>query len=154
MIYIDEKIMQKAMAYRIAYDKGQADYGDKITEEVLADGALSVWKWNAAIQRVKRCGIYMAYYITEDCPYCNPDLVRIAEQLAKVEDENADTIGAPEPDEPQPPDVEEEDVPRLINLVREQQEQLDQVPHYAHYVGQCWRQELPYMSFREWLNNQ
>jgi hypothetical protein len=101
-VIIDEKIMQKALAFRKAYDKGEADYADKITESVLYDEALTVWQWNAAIRQVKRCGIYNAYYITEDCPYCNPDLVRIAEQLARVEDENADTIGAPEPDEPQP----------------------------------------------------
>jgi hypothetical protein len=101
-VIIDEKIMQKALAFRKASDKGEADYADKITESVLYDEALTVWQWNAAIRQVKRCGIYNAYYITEDCPYCNPDLVRIAEQLARAEDYNADTIGAPEPDEPRP----------------------------------------------------
>ena len=36
------------------------------------------------------------------------EMSRIAEQLARVEDYNADTIGAPEPDEPLPPSVEVE----------------------------------------------
>lgn len=78
---IDKKIMQQAKDFRTAYDRGDFRRADAITAEVLADPNVPTWLWDSAIRTVKRCGIYNAYYITENCPYCNPELVKEEETV-------------------------------------------------------------------------